>query len=598
VQNIFKIKDKYIYLIICIIVFAIYVNSLQNDFVSDDRTGILLNPEVGEWSWVFRSFIGFGNNLSRMAIVHTFGMQAWAFRLFNIVSHAAVACSIYYLFKSLYDKKLGILVALLFAVHPILSESITWIAGAGYVSYALYFLISFIFFLESEEKYNWKYFVSLVFYLFAVLTSEKAVSLAAIFILYKFVYSQESKSSFLKSASYMLVTLPFVLMLAGIVGKRTELLATEYYQEAGFVNPLYQIPIAVTEYIQLFLWPQALTLYHSETSYSYTNYFIRLGAFLAIVGTLAFFTYKLRGGIKSTFMFWKNVTLNTDEKYKKILDYKYITFWFFFFIITMLPTMTPLKISWLVAERYAYLGVLGLVAIIAYFFYKLLNKESIKIALIGGFICILLALGIRTIYRNFDWFNQDTLWIATAKYSPSSPNNHNNLGDLYARQGDMQRAIQEFKYATELKPNYADAFHNLAFTYQSLYEQETDQAKQQEYFENAKKYYEEAIKYSPILWQSHQNLGILYFQAGDNENGYKEYQNAFAISPNNLALIASYININVQLKNFDEAEKTAQYMLSLDPSNPQIQGVVSQVEKVKAEAEAQPEQTTKADQKK
>lgn len=576
------LKDRYIYISICIIAFAIYANSLGNDWVSDDREGILFNPAVGDWNYVFRSFIGMGNAITRLIIFHVFGLQAWAFRLFNIIMHAGVGCSIYYLFRNLYDRKLGLLTAFLFIVHPILSESITWIAGAGYVSYALYFLVSFIFFLESEDKYNWKYFVSLIFYAAAILTSEKAISLAAIFILYKFIYSEESKATFLKSASYLLISIPFVYLLTQIVGKRSELLAADYYQESGFINPLHQIPIAITEYLQLFLWPQALTLYHSETVYSYLEYFIRLGFFLLILIPIIIMMAKLRGGYKNIFQFWKTIEVEDKSKYSRILDYKFITFWFFFFIIALLPTLTPLKISWLVAERYAYLGMLGVIAIASYLFYKLSASENFKIAIIGIFIFILSALGIRTVYRNMDWYNEDTLWFATVKYSPSSPNIHNNLGDVYSRREQYDLAIKEFTLATQLKPNYADAYHNLAYTYQTLFQKEQDQAKREEYFNATVNYYREAIKYNPNLWQSHQNLGILFFQQGEIDKGYEEYRQALTINPYNPNLIAIYININVQLQNYDEAEKTAEYLLSLDPTNSQYQDLLTGVKEIKA----------------
>ncbi len=70
--------------------------------------------------------------------------------------------------------------------------------------------------------------------------------------------------------------------------------------------------------------------------------------------------------------------------------------------------------------------------------------------------------------RNFDWKNQDTLWLATAKTSPSSHQNHNNLGDLYARRGEYEKAVEEFKKAIELKPDYGDAYHNLANVYHQI----------------------------------------------------------------------------------------------------------------------------------
>lgn len=585
-DQIFK-KDKYVYIFISIVVLAIYANSLGNDFVSDDRSGILFNPQVGEWSYVFRSFIGFGNALTRLIIYHTFGLEAWAFRLFNIILHSGMACSVYYLFKNLYTKNLGLLTGFLFAVHPILTESITWIAGASYVTYGLLFLLSFIFFLESEDKYDWRYFLSLGLYAFAILTSEKAVSLAAIYILYKYIYSKESKASFFKAFSYMFVSIPFVILLYLTLGKRQEILATEYYQDSGLVNPFYQIPIAVTEYIQLFLWPQGLTLYHSETFYSYVEYFIRLGFFLPILFGCFYFIYKVRGSIGRVIMFWKDSVVEIDsvDVKAKFNDYKFFAFWFFFFIISMLPTLTPFKISWLVAERYAYLGVLGFVAIISYLFYKAIVRfVDFRITIVGLFIFILLALGIRTVYRNLDWYNEDTLWFATVKYSPSSPNIHNNLGDVYSRRGQLDKAVEEFKLAIQLKPNYADAYHNLALTYQTLWRQEQDEDIKSQYFKLAEQSYLQGIKFNPNLWQSHQNLALMYFEVGEIEKGYGEYAKAIQINPYDFNLLGAYVNVNLQLKNYVEAEKAALTLAELYPQNEEVKNVLVQIQALKANA--------------
>jgi tetratricopeptide (TPR) repeat protein len=292
--------------------------------------------------------------------------------------------------------------------------------------------------------------------------------------------------------------------------------------------------------------------------------------------------YKIRGGFKNILLFWKKVTVENLEKNYKILNYKFVSFWFLFFVIVLLPTLTPLKLSWIVAERYSYLGMLGFCAIFAYFFYKLSNAENVKIAILGIFIFILLALGIRTAYRNLDWFNEDTLWFATVKYSPSSPNIHNNLGDVYARRGQHDKAIEEFKYAIELKPNYADAIHNLAYTYQTFYQKEQDESKKIEYLALAKQYYLEAVTHNPNLWQSHQNLGTIYFSEGNLEAGYREYGIALEINANP-GLISNYVYINMQLKNYNEAEKGVQVLLEQDPTNAELQGTLRRIRDLKSE---------------
>ena len=118
--------------------------------------------------------------------------------------------------------------------------------------------------------------------------------------------------------------------------------------------------------------------------------------------------------------------------------------------------------------------------------------EKTVIAIVA--IAIIL-LFIRTLVRNRDWQDQDHLWLAAERTSPSSQQNHNNLGDLYSRRGDLKQAEWHFKKAIEINPSYADAMHNLANTYVMMGK-----------FEEAIKWYEDALKNKPSLWQSQRQL--------------------------------------------------------------------------------------------
>src|SRR5581483_7724569 len=145
--------------------------------------------------------------------------------------------------------------------------------------------------------------------------------------------------------------------------------------------------------------------------------------------------------------------------------------------------------------RYVYLSSLGLFAIVAILTGRFFQEKKFKFIAITIFVVILAAFSIRTIMRNIDLFNEDNLWVATAKTSPSSPNTHNNLGDVYMRHGEYEKAAEEFKTAIRLQPNYADVYHNLGNVYQQV-------GKTQE----ALQAYQQALTINPRLWQSHQNI--------------------------------------------------------------------------------------------
>ncbi|PIW95583.1 hypothetical protein COZ84_02710, partial [Candidatus Kuenenbacteria bacterium CG_4_8_14_3_um_filter_39_15] len=135
-------------------------------------------------------------------------------------------------------------------------------------------------------------------------------------------------------------------------------------------------------------------------------------------------------------------------------------------------------------------------------------------------ILIILALGARTITRNNDWKNQDTLWLSTVKVASSGHVIHNNLGDMYGRWKQYDKSISEYKTAIAIQPNYADAMHNLANTYLEINK-----------VEEAIYWYSQAIKFGPRLWQSYQNLGAIYYQLGELKKAEELFAQAVEINP-------------------------------------------------------------------
>lgn len=536
-------KNKSVLILLSVAVFAAYFNSLNNNFVSDDN-GIVQNAPL----WSFDSIISQPLYLLRQLIYiisyKFFGLNPFVFRSFNILFHLGSVILIYLLLDLLIDKRVAFFSALIFAVHPILIESVSWISGGVYAQYSFFFLLSFIFYIlyRNIEKRSY-YIFSLIFFSFSLLSSEKAFVLFLIFFLFE-ISNKGFKKNWKKTLPYFILSLILIILYFGKVGQRITSLQTEFYQDqvSQIDNPLIQIPIAITSYLQLIFWPQNLTIYHSEMSFSQTEYLIRLSIFI-LFSIFIFYGYKRN---------------------------RQIFFWLSFFVITLLPTLTPLKISWIVAERYVYLGSLGIFVIIAKAFKKLSEIKNFKMGVYMVFTLIIVVLLTRTIVRNVDWKNEDNLWIATGKTSPSSPNNHNNLGDVYGRQGDFQRAVLEFKKAIEIKPNYADAYHNLANTYVEIKK-----------YEEAVKNYQKAIYFNPKLWQSYQNLAVLYFQNNQFSPALENIQKAIAINPENINLQADLGVIYYRMGDKNKAKAIFAKLLKIDPNNEKIKSFLSELSKEK-----------------
>lgn len=516
-----------IFAFLALLVLAVYFNSLGNDFLSDDIGAIKDNPEINKVSYFWKPPY-FNINPRSLVIFLTnkiLGKNPAFFRLSNIFLHLISTWIIYLLISFFLKPPIPLATASIFAVHPILTESVTWISGGPYSFYSFFFLCSFLAYLLAKKDKK-IFFISILAFVLSLLSSDKAISLFLVFLLFEVSFGK-LRQNWKKLVPYFILNVTLGLIYLGKVGQRITDLQTAHYQEPKIINPLTQIPIAITDYLRLIFWPINLTLYHSEMRFNQGEYFIRLIIFIVFLGIIAF-------------------------AYKKN---RHLVFWLSFFIICLLPTLTPFGISWIVAERYTYLGALGIIVIIALVIQKIgeiVKSQKISLVLL---VIIILALSLRTIVRNTDWKNQDTLWLATAKTSPSSPQNHNNLGDLYFRHGNLEKAAEEFKKAIELQPNYGDAYHNLANAYHQMGKDDL-----------AEKYYLKALSFNPNLWQSYQNLGAIYFQKEEYDLAQQNLKKAIEINPNP----ELYLNLGILYLKLDEKEKAKkefQTVLRLDPEN-------------------------------
>ncbi len=520
-------KNLTFLIVLTLLVFVAYFNSLFNEFVSDDVAGILKSPVLDKFSHIFdnpplilRPFIFF-------IINKFFGRLPFFFRIFNILFHLGSVLTFYLIISILIDSQVAFLASLIFAVHPVLTESISWISGGAYVQYSFFLLLSIFSYLFSLKNRKC-YFFSIISFITALMFSEKAIvfpfSLLALVISFG-----NLKKDRTKLIPFFLIGGCLALFFVIRVPQRISDLETIHYQSKQTLNPLIQIPIAITSYLELFFWPQKLTLYHSEMVFSLVDFFLRATLFIGFLGIIIYSFFK--------------------KHYQ-------LFFWLSFFIISLLPTLTPFGISWVVAERYAYLGSIGIFIVVGLGIKRLMEKEKLKILIITLFSLLITVLCLRTIRRNIDWKNEDSLWLASAKTSPSSPQNHNNLGDYYGRHGELERAAEEFKKAIELKAGYADAYHNLANTYGEM-------GKIEEAIEN----YKQALEFNPNLWQSHQNLAEIYFKQEDFGRAKEELEKAIKVNPQEANLHTNLGFIYVLLKEKDKAKIEFKKALELNPQN-------------------------------
>jgi tetratricopeptide (TPR) repeat protein len=127
----------------------------------------------------------------------------------------------------------------------------------------------------------------------------------------------------------------------------------------------------------------------------------------------------------------------------------------------------------LLSERNLYLASIGLVlALVAagshltkWLATVLPYARLIRVGTVSAMVALVLLLGLSTHHRNLLYRDEVSLWADTVRKSPHKARPHNNLGHAYAMQGDWDRAIEEFRTAARLDPEYVIAQKNLRDAY-------------------------------------------------------------------------------------------------------------------------------------
>ena len=515
----------YSLLFFIILIFFTYFNSFNAQFVSDDISTLTFsNPQFGRFDKVFSNPLNLVRPFLLFIAYSIGGMTPIFYRIPNLLFHTGTVFVLYLLISLMFNRKYALIAASLFAVHPILTESVTWISGGPYSQAGFFTILTLLLYVLSkhDEKF---YFLSLLSYLLTLTSSEKTIVFPFILILLEISFFS-IKDNWKKIIPYFGISTVMGIFLLSNTGARVESVQQRMGGTPGFYNPLVQWPFAITSYLGLIFWPDKLTIYHSDLTLTIAELVVRWIFFGAFIG-LIILAYK-----KSRVVF----------------------FWLVFFIISLLVTLTPLRVAWVVAERYVYLGTLGIISAIAYVLFKITeNKkyESMVYMLITVVVIVLMA---RTIFRNMDWQNEDSLWPATAKVSPNSHNARLNYGDVYSRAKDYENAILEFKTAIRLKPDYAYAYHNLANAYLNTNR-----------LDEAIKNYQEALKYDPSLWQSHESLGIVYYKMGNLNAAAKEFKMAVKLNSANAKLYTNLGILYFEVGKNEEARKYLEKALEIDP---------------------------------
>ncbi len=508
-----------------------YFNALHGAFLSDD-VAMLKDPHWTSFSHIFKNDLYIISGLARYITVRIGGNQPFFYHLTNISFHLLNVWLVYFLIltmtqKESYRKKLAFFTAGFFAVHPLLTETVTWISGMGYALFTIFILSSFITFIKYIQNRSLKYyFVSVVLFIFSILVSDKAFVFSLILVMYYLTYLPKEKNWKLLIPYFISSLLFIFIVIIPQFGARVQSMHQIANLKGSYIN-FVQPVVTFASYLRLFIYPSKLTLYHTEPIFQSTT----IISYAVLIGYIAMLLY-----------FWC--------KEKKIF------FWLIFFVIATSYAISPFLIASFIGERYVYLGSIGIFYFLSCVLIFIDRKLKNSYFSWTVFILLMIILIARTIVRNNDWQTPQTFWAREVLISPYSYQTHNNYGIVLFNQHDYTNAEAEFKKSLILAPNIGETHQDLAYVYHITGS-----------IQDAFNEYEDAIKLDPTLWRSYGNLAVIYFANKDYDDALVYSLAALKGDPTNSDIIT---NIGLAYLNKGDKTKAREWFekaLRLDPMN-------------------------------
>jgi tetratricopeptide (TPR) repeat protein len=443
-------------LLLTLLSFGLYAVTLSGDFVWDDRALILQNPMVQSPSLVrilsspltlFSGPTGYYRPLSILSLAVDnllYHGQPWGFHLTNVLLHLGCTLLFYLLLRLLWAPLPAFLSSLLFSSLAVHTEAVAFISGRMDLWATFFFLLSLVSYLTLRQRDHrlagcW---VASAFWLLGLLSKEMAVTLPLILWILPKPPGQLSMSKARTPVRKLKSAIPFVLVLLLYLFIRTALIGWRSNPESAVLplsGRLLALPFVLGRYLQVLALPYNLNarlLIQPLSGIADPRFFVPLAALILLFIGI----YSLRR--KATFLGFGALWL----------------------LLTLLPVLNLIPLEGtLYAERFLYLPSCGF-AVLAIALWSALSAKLPKLskAILWSGVLLLVCLNIAfALPRNFIWHDEQRFFSRLVLDSPDSPLAHLNLGVVYYRRAEYDKALQEYQRALSLNPDYPEAHASL-----------------------------------------------------------------------------------------------------------------------------------------
>ncbi len=439
-----------------ILTLAVYGNNLRGPFILDDVPWILKNQNIHALWPLWKPLLNTSRPVVQWSLAVNYamgGLNVVGYHLVNNLIHALTALVLFGVARrTLRIGKLapifgdaadgvGFAMALLWALHPLDTESVTYVIQRSESMAGLFAVLTLYCVIRGASAERASAWNSLAILSCALAVGSKPAAVAVPFLVlaYDWTFLAGTWAELWRKRWRLYVGLGACWVLAAIflsIGKK------EWIGSAGVVSGNRAItwldyaklqPGVILHYLRLSLWPEPLCLlYGRPQPPTEILLWIQCGVMAVLV-------------IVTVWLLTRRSALG------------FLGAWFF---VALAPTSSVIPLLHPVFEHRMYLPLMAVVAVIVIAVYSMFNKlvgagQARKGLGVGAVVLAGLALGATTARRNMDYRTEVSIWRDTARKAPTNPDAQYGLGLALATAGQIDKAGAAFAETLRLKPDFA-----------------------------------------------------------------------------------------------------------------------------------------------